>query len=97
MRAPIEGRVAARAIAALAALGALLLAPTPTPARAAEQQLFALANQFVPPAVAAGAGDTLRFVNTDIASHNVTSSPPGLFGTVGNVAPGASAVVVGAS
>jgi polyvinyl alcohol dehydrogenase (cytochrome) len=78
--------------AALALLA--LLAPQ---ARAANQQVFAADNQFVPPAVAAGRGDTLTFVNTDIASHNVTSVPPGLFGTSGNVAPGTSGTVQGVS
>jgi polyvinyl alcohol dehydrogenase (cytochrome) len=37
----------------------------------------------------------VRFVNTDLASHNITSSPPGLFGTDGNVSPGSSGVVFG--
>lgn len=64
-------------------------------ARAAEQQIFAAGNQFTPPAVTAASGDSLRFDNTDIASHNVTSEPPGLFGTKGNVAPGSQGVVSG--
>ena len=67
------------------------------PARAAEQQIFAAGDQFVPPTVAAGQGDSLRFVNTDVASHNITSVGPVHFGTNGNVSPGSSGEVSGVS
>jgi polyvinyl alcohol dehydrogenase (cytochrome) len=63
-------------------------------ASAAEQQVFAEGDQFVPPTIAAATGDGLRFVNTDLASHNVVG--PG-FATRGNVAPGASGEVYGVS
>ena len=63
-------------------------------AQAAERQVFAAGYQFAPPAVAASTGDSLRFVNTDIASHNLVG--PG-FSTSGNVAPGASGQVNGVS
>ena len=59
--------------------------------------MFAAANQFVPPALIAATGDGVRFVNTDLASHNVTSVPAGLFGTSGNIAPGAAGEVKGVS
>ncbi|MDQ6740801.1 MAG: PQQ-binding-like beta-propeller repeat protein, partial [Actinomycetota bacterium] len=88
--------------ASLAILRPLVVALTlvtvgPSAAAGSEQQVFAAGNQFVPPAVAAATGDGLRFVNTDVASHNVTSVPAGLFGTSGNVAPGAAGEVKGAS
>jgi polyvinyl alcohol dehydrogenase (cytochrome) len=75
-------------------VGVLALAPA---CNAATQEVFAAGNQFVPPAVDAGGGDSLTFVNTDVASHNITSVPAGKFGTKGNVAPGSSGGVWGVS
>jgi polyvinyl alcohol dehydrogenase (cytochrome) len=76
---------------------AVLCGIVAAPASAAQQQVFAFGNQFAPPAVAAGQGDSLQFVNSDLASHNVTSVPAGLFGTKGNITPGSSGEVVGVS
>jgi len=81
-------------LAVVLSAAALTVAPF---ARAATQEVFAAGDQFVPPAVAAGSGDSLTFVNTDLASHNITSVPAGQFGTTGNVAPGSSGAVWGVS
>ena len=84
-----------RAAAAAGVLAAALTAAIP--AQAAEQQIFAAGNQFAPPTVAAGQGDSLRFDNTDVASHNITSVGSPHFGTQGNISPGSSGNVYGVS
>jgi len=83
----------------LAVVAIAVAAPAALPASslAAQQEIFAAGDQFAPPTVLAATGDSLRFVNTDLASHNITSVPPGRFGTKGNVAPGSSGVVFGVS
>jgi polyvinyl alcohol dehydrogenase (cytochrome) len=83
-----------RRTAGVAAGLAAILATAPG-AGAATQVIFAAGDQFAPPTVLAGTGDSLTFDNTDLASHNVTSVPAGLFGTKGNVAPGTTGNVWG--
>jgi polyvinyl alcohol dehydrogenase (cytochrome) len=82
-----------RAIGALVGAGALILTIA-APASAAEQQAQAEAFTFVPPVVSITQGDTLRFANTDVAPHTLTSDTANQFDSA-NVPAGASALVAG--
>jgi polyvinyl alcohol dehydrogenase (cytochrome) len=79
-----------------ASLLAVAIALTaPGTAYAAEQQAYAVGLNYGTPAVAAAAGDTLRFTNLDtVAQHDLDSDTPGLFDS-GLIAGGKSEVVPG--
>jgi len=66
----------------LAAIGVVVAMIGAAPARAAEQQAYAVAFTYPTAAVTASPGDTLRFNNLDpIANHDLKSDTPGLFGS----------------
>src|SRR3954462_9397264 len=65
------------------------------PARAAEQQAYAVGFNYATPAVAVAPGDTLRFNNLDpVANHNLVSDTPGQFASA-IVASNGNALVAG--
>ena len=63
---------AARIVLAAVAAGALA-APLALPASAETATMTALANRFIPDQVSIATGDSLTFVNADVAPHNVIS------------------------
>src|SRR3954468_19265422 len=79
----------------LATIGVVVALTGAAPARAAEQQAYAVGLNYATPAVAIAPGDTLRFNNLDpIANHNLVSDTPGLFASP-LVASSTSALVAG--